>query len=54
MFYQTSFCVQPLHGPGPGGVPGPDGEMVDREAPVTTDRRIMGVHLGGVKRGGGI
>ena len=45
--------VHTLHGTGPGVVPGPGGVTVYREAPAETERRKIGVHLGGGGKGGG-
>ena len=48
----VSPCVGQVLG---GGVPGPGGKNIDREAPEETDRRKMGVYLsGGGNRGGRI
>ena len=47
--------LSPPHGPVPGGVPRPGGEIIYREDLAETDRHKMGIHLGGYgKKGGGI
>ena len=36
-FSRINLGCNPLHGPGPGGVPGPGGATVDRESPAETE-----------------
>ena len=52
IFGAEIWVCNPLHGPGPGGVPVTGGAIVGREAPAEMDWRKMGMQLGGGSKRG--
>ena len=53
IFGAETWVVTPLHGPGPGGFPGPGCATIEGEDPTTMGRQEVGIHIGRGRKSGG-